>query len=304
MRTLVLLEAFKGHITASSMQAISAAQKIGAPIDAIVFGEASDAAQLPHVEKVFVYNIENAIAEPAALAIHSIVSDYTHVVAANDCQGKDILPRAAALSDMQPLTDIVTIESADTFARPVYAGAALENVQMTDAVKFITVRPSSFSKLENKGGNAQVEKREAPNWANNVSVSKVHSDASDRPKLETASIVISGGKAFKSRENFEKLLNPLAEKLHAAIGASRSAVDAEFAPNDAQIGQTGKIVAPEIYLAVGLSGAAQHVAGMQDSKKVFAINLDPDAPIFKVADYGIEADLFEVLPKLTEALSR
>ncbi|MFT8483140.1 electron transfer flavoprotein subunit alpha/FixB family protein [Gluconobacter oxydans] len=301
MTALVLLEVENGEVRQASRSALTAAAHFG-DVDAIVFGEgASAAAALPGVKRVLsVPALATDLAEPAADLLASIAKDYSHIVASASAGGKNILPRLAGLLDVQPVPDVVEIKDAETFVRPIYAGNALATVRSADSIKVLTIRSSSFDPAPKDGGSAAVETLEAPTSEKSVFV-KVELSASDRPELESARVVISGGKGMKDAANF-KLLEPIADKLNAAIGASRSAVDSGFAPNEMQVGQTGKIVAPELYIAVGLSGAIQHLAGMKDSRVIVAINTDPEAPIFRVADYGIVGDLFEVLPALEKAL--
>ncbi|MGC5748539.1 FAD-binding protein [Gluconobacter sp. NFX36] len=301
MTALVLLEVENGEVRQASRSALTAAARLG-DVDAIVFGEgASAAAALPGVKRVLsVPGLATDLAEPAADLLASIAKDYSHIVASASASGKNILPRLAGLLDVQPIPDVVEIKDAETFVRPIYAGNALATVRSSDAIKILTVRGSSFDPATKDGGSAPVETLDAPASEKSAFV-KVELSASDRPELEAARVVISGGKGMKDAANF-KLLEPIADKLNAAIGASRSAVDSGFAPNEMQVGQTGKIVAPELYIAVGLSGAIQHLAGMKDSRVIVAINTDPEAPIFRVADYGIVGDLFEVLPALEKAL--
>ncbi|MBS0982581.1 electron transfer flavoprotein subunit alpha/FixB family protein [Gluconobacter cerinus] len=301
MTALVLLEVENGEVRQASRSALTAAAHFG-DVDAIVFGEgASAAAALPGVKRVLsVPALATDLAEPAADLLASIAKDYSHILASASASGKNILPRLAGLLDVQPVPDVVEIKDAETFVRPIYAGNALATVRSADSIKVLTIRSSSFDPAPKDGGSAAVETLEAPTSEKSVFV-KVELSASDRPELESARVVISGGKGMKDAANF-KLLEPIADKLNAAIGASRSAVDSGFAPNEMQVGQTGKIVAPELYIAVGLSGAIQHLAGMKDSRVIVAINTDPEAPIFRVADYGIVGDLFEVLPALEKAL--
>ena len=301
MTALVLLEVENGEVRQASRSALTAAARFG-DVDAIVFGEgASAAAALPGVKRVLsVPALATDLAEPAADLLASIAKDYSHIVASASASGKNILPRLAGLLDVQPVPEVVEIKDAETFVRPIYAGNALATVRSADSIKVLTIRSSSFDPAPKDGGSAAVETLEAPASEKSVFV-KVELSASDRPELESARVVISGGKGMKDAANF-KLLEPIADKLNAAIGASRSAVDSGFAPNEMQVGQTGKIVAPELYIAVGLSGAIQHLAGMKDSRVIVAINTDPEAPIFRVADYGIVGDLFEVLPALEKAL--
>ena len=301
MTALVLVEVENGAVRQASCSAVAAASRFGA-VDAIVFGDgAQAAAALPGVTRVLsVPGLVNDLAEPAADLLAARAKDYSHIVAAASATGKNILPRLAGLLDVQPIPDVVEIKDAETFVRPIYAGNALATVRSADSIKVLTVRGSNFDPVAAEGGSATVETIEAPASEKSVFV-KVELSASDRPELESARVVISGGKGLKDAANF-KLLEPIADKLNAAIGASRAAVDSGFAPNEMQVGQTGKIVAPELYIAVGLSGAIQHLAGMKDSRVIVAINTDPEAPIFKVADYGIVGDLFEVLPTLEKAL--
>ncbi|AAW60644.1 FAD-binding protein [Gluconobacter oxydans] len=301
MTALVLIEVENGTVRQASRSAVAAASRFGA-VDAIVFGDgAQAAAALPGVTRVLsVPGLVNDLAEPAADLLAARAKDYSHIVAAASATGKNILPRLAGLLDVQPIPDVVEIKDADTFVRPIYAGNALATVRSSDSIKVLTIRGSNFDPVAAEGGSAAIETVEAPASEKSVFV-KVELSASDRPELESARVVISGGKGMKDAANF-KLLEPIADKLNAAIGASRAAVDSGFAPNEMQVGQTGKIVAPELYIAVGLSGAIQHLAGMKDSRVIVAINADPEAPIFKVADYGIVGDLFEVLPELEKAL--
>jgi len=310
MTALVLLEHAGSDIKQPSRSAVAAAEKLG-EIHALVVGNgigpaAQAAAKLPGVAKVLVADAphyDHALAEPVAALLVALAPGYSHLLAAATAVGKNIMPRVAALLDAQPISDIAGVVDADTFVRPIYAGNALATVQSADAKKVITVRAASFDPVAAEGGNATVEPAPA---AADPGVSRFISaelSKSERPELTAARVVISGGRGMQSGDNF-KLLEPIADKLGAAVGASRAAVDAGFVPNDYQVGQTGKIVAPELYVAVGISGAIQHLAGMKDSKVIVAINKDEEAPIFQVADYGLVADLFVALPELAKELER
>jgi len=309
MTTLVLADHDNNVIKASTLAAITAAQKIGGDIHVLVAGQGcagagAAAAKIAGVAKVRVADsalYANLLAEPMAALIVSLAGDYSHIVSAATTSGKNVLPRVAALLDMAQISDISEVVSADTFVRPIYAGNALATVQSKDAKKIITVRTSTFDKAAAEGGSAAVEQ---VNAATDPGLSSFVGQAlskSERPELTSAKIVVSGGRGMGSGENF-KLIEALADKLGAGIGASRAAVDAGFVPNDMQVGQTGKIIAPELYIAVGISGAIQHLAGMKDSKVIVAINKDEEAPIFSVADYGLVGDLFQVVPELTKSL--
>ncbi|MBR0558978.1 FAD-binding protein [Neokomagataea anthophila] len=304
MTALVLLEIENGTVRQASRSAITAASAFG-PVDVLVLGAGAEiAARLPGVTRVrHAESLSDAVAEPAAALLAEIASDYTHIVSAASAVGKNILPRLAGLLDVQPIPDVVAIKDAETFVRPIYAGNALATIRSSDSIKILTVRGANFDAVANEGGSAAIEAVSLSSASNvpAVDLISVNLSTSERPELESARVVISGGKGLKDAENF-KLLEPVADKLGAAIGASRAAVDSGFAANELQVGQTGKIVAPELYIAVGLSGAIQHLAGMKDSRVIVAINLDPEAPIFRVADYGLVADLFTVLPELEHAL--
>ncbi len=309
MTSLVLAEHDNAGIKAATLSAVTAAKAMGGDIHILVAGKdcakaAAAAAKIEGVAKVRVADADvyaHQLAEPLAALIVSLAGDYSHLIAPATTTGKNVMPRVAALLDVAQISDISAVVSADTFIRPIYAGNALATVQSKDAKKVITVRGSSFDKAKAEGGNAAIENVAA---AADPGVSKFVSQAlskSERPELTSARIVVSGGRGMGSGENF-KIIDALADKLGAAVGASRAAVDAGFVPNDYQVGQTGKIVAPELYIAVGISGAIQHLAGMKDSKVIVAINKDPEAPIFQVADYGLVGDLFQVVPELTKSL--
>ncbi len=309
MTNLVIADHDNTAIKPATLSAITAAQKIGGDIHVLVAGQncaaaAAAAAKIGGVSKVRVADAAqyaNALAEPLSALIVSVAGDYSHVLHAATTQGKNVMPRVAALLDVAQISDISAVVSADTFVRPIYAGNALATVQSKDAKKVITVRTSTFDKASAEGGSAAVENVAA---AADPGVSSFVSAAlskSERPELTSAKIVVSGGRGMGSGDNF-KIIDALADKLGAAVGASRAAVDAGFVPNDYQVGQTGKIVAPELYIAVGISGAIQHLAGMKDSKVIVAINKDAEAPIFQVADYGLVGDLFTVVPELTKSL--
>ena len=309
MTALVLLDYDATGIKQPSRSAVAAAAKLG-EVHGLVAGEnvgatAQAAANIAGVTKVLVADgpaYAHALAEPLAALIVSLTGDYSHVLASATEVGKNVMPRAAALLDSQPISDISEVIDADTFVRPIYAGNALATVKSADAKKFITVRAASFDAVPAEGGFASIENVTA--LAAGDSSQYISSDLSksERPELTAAKIIISGGRGMQNGENFTKLIDPVADKLGAAVGASRAAVDAGYVPNDYQVGQTGKIVAPELYIAIGISGAIQHLAGMKDSKVIVAINKDEDAPIFQVADYGLVGDLFTILPELDKAL--
>ncbi|AQT05062.1 FAD-binding protein [Acetobacter persici] len=307
MTALVLLDHEEGRIRKSALSAVTAAAQLG-DVHVLVAGDAAVAqvaAAISGVSKVLHAadaQYAHELAEPLAALIVSLAGGYEQIIAAAGAVGKNVLPRAAALLDVQPIPEVVRIVDAETFVRPIYAGNALATVRSSDAKKVLTVRGSAFDAAPAEGGSAPVE-AVAPAATPNVSeFVAVHLSESERPELESARVVVSGGRGLQSEEKFH-ILEPLADKLGAAIGASRAAVDSGFVPNEFQVGQTGKIVAPELYLAFGISGAIQHLAGMKDSRVIVAVNKDPEAPIFQVADYGIEGDLFEVVPALTAALS-
>ena len=308
MSILVLADLHEGQLAGATAHVVAAAQAIGGDIDVLVAGEgvqaaADAAAKLDGVRKVRV--ADNAVyahqlAEPMGALLVDLAGDYTHVLASASTTGKNVLPRLAAMKDVSQLSDVIGVESADTFLRPIYAGNAIATVKSDDALKVITVRTTAFDAV-GQGGSAAVEAVAFAADNSQSSFVKEELAQSDRPELGGAKVVISGGRGMGNGENF-KLLDGIADKLGAAIGASRAAVDAGFVPNDMQVGQTGKIVAPELYIAVGISGAIQHLAGMKDSKVIVAINKDDEAPIFQVADYGLVGDLFEILPELESKL--
>ena len=308
MSILVIAEHDNSSLKPATGSTIAAAQAIGGDIELLVAGSAcqaaaESAAQLSGVSKVIVADnpcYEHQLAESMAPLVVELGKNATHILAAATTTGKNLLPRVAALLGVAQISDIIQVQSPDTFVRPIYAGSALATVQSTDPIKVITVRTTAFDEVAS-GGSAPVE---ATDFVVEQALSSFVGEqlsASERPELTAASIIISGGRGMQNGENFV-LLEKVADKLGAAIGASRAAVDAGFVPNDYQVGQTGKIVAPDLYIAVGISGAIQHLAGMKDSKVIVAINKDEEAPIFQVADYGLVADLFKVLPELEQAL--
>ncbi len=311
MPVLLLAEVSNGKLNEATAKALSAAMVLGEPIHALVAGEkveaaAQAAAKLDGVEKVLLADdaaYAHQLAEPMAALLVSLAANYSALIGPATSAGKNVMPRAAALLDVMQISDIVKVVAPDIFERPIYAGNAIETVQSSDAKKVITVRTASFQ-ASGEGGSAPIE-RIPPAAAPEVSSFRDESIAkSERPELAAAKIIISGGRGMRNAENFAALIEPIAGKLGAAIGASRAAVDAGYAPNDLQVGQTGKIVAPDLYIAVGISGAIQHLAGMKDSKVIVAINKDEEAPIFQIADYGLVGDLFEILPKLNEELAK
>jgi electron transfer flavoprotein alpha subunit len=309
MTILLLAENDASGLSDQTAKALTAASKIGGDVHVLVAGAgakaaADAAAKLSGVSKVLVAedaSLTNNLAEPLADLIVSLSASYDVIVGPATTSAKNVLPRVAALLDVMQISEIVEVVSADTFKRPIYAGNAIQTVQSTDAKKVITVRTASFA-AAGEGGSATVETVSA---AGNPGVSSFVSDAlasSERPELTSAKVIISGGRALGSSEKFQEVILPVADKLGAAVGASRAAVDAGYAPNDWQVGQTGKVVAPDLYIAVGISGAIQHLAGMKDSKVIVAINKDEEAPIFQVADIGLVGDLFKIVPELTEKL--
>ena len=311
MATLLLADHDNQSIKDTTARALSAAVALGAPVTVLVAGHnaraaADVAATFAGVAKVVLVDdalYANQLAEPMAALIVSMASSYSAIVSASTTSGKNIMPRVAALLDVMQISDVIRVVSADTFERPIYAGNALQTVQSSDKIKVLTIRTASFA-AANTGGSASVETAQA---AANPSISSFKGEALaklDRPELTSAKIIVSGGRAMANSENFKTYIEPVANRLNAAMGASRAAVDAGYAPNDWQVGQTGKVVAPDLYVAVGISGAIQHLAGMKDSKVIVAINKDEEAPIFQVADYGLVADLFTALPELDQELAK
>ena len=309
MSILVIAEHNNESLNAATLNVVTAAQAIGGDVDILVAGSncggaAGEAAQVAGVSKVLSADnaaYANQLAENIAPLVAEVAGGYSHVLFAATTTGKNIAPRAAALLDSQAISEIISVESADTFKRPIYAGNIIATVQSSDAIKVVTVRGTAFDAAAASGGSAAVE---AVGSAHDAGVSSFVSEEmakSDRPDLASADIVVSGGRGMGSGENFA-LVEALADKLGGAVGASRAAVDAGFVPNDLQVGQTGKIVAPNLYIAIGISGAIQHLAGMKDSKVIVAINKDEEAPIFQVADYGLVADLFDAVPEMTSQL--
>ena len=305
MTSLVLAEHDNASLKAATLAAITAAQKVGGDIHILVAGKgcgavAQAAAKIAGVAKVRVADADQyaqGLAEPLAALIVGLAGDYSHLLAPATTSGKNVMPRVAALLDVAQISDISAVVSADTFIRPIYAGNALATVQSKDAKKVITVRGSTFDKAKADGGSAAVENVSAAADPGLSTFVSAELSKSERPELTSARIVVSGGRGMGSGENF-KIIEALADKLGAGVGASRAAVDAGFVPNDYQVGQTGKIVAPDLYVAVGISGAIQHLAGMKDSKVIVAVNKDEEAPIFQIADYGLVGDLFKVVPEL------
>ncbi len=310
MSILVIAEHNNTDLNIATLATLAAAENIGSDIHLLVMGSncqsvAEQAATCPSVKKVLKADdagLEHPTAESLAAVVVANAEGYTHILASATTSGKNFMPRIGAKLDVQPISDIISVESEDTFKRPIYAGNAIATVQSSDPVKVITVRGTGFDAAESTGGSAAIEDIDvSAHISTNSTFLSQELTVSERPELTAASIIISGGRGMQSGENFH-LLEAIADKLGAAVGASRAAVDAGFVPNDYQVGQTGKIVAPDLYIAVGISGAIQHLAGMKDSKVIVAINKDEEAPIFQVADYGLVADLFKVLPELNEAL--
>ena len=311
MSILVVAENSNNEIKSSTLNSIAAASIINEDIHLVIIGNkceevAKKAASIEKVKKVIHIDdpqYENSIAENIAPVIVSLSEKYTHILAPASTFGKNVMPRIAALLDLSQISDVIRIENEDTFVRPIYAGNAFATVQSIDNKKIITIRPTSFDAVSREGGNANIEKISFNTDQKLVEFIGREESTSERPELGTARIVISGGRGLQSSENFS-MINEIADKLNAAVGASRAAVDAGYVSNDYQVGQTGKVVVPDLYIAVGISGAIQHLAGMKESKIIVAINKDEEAPIFNIADYGLNADLFEALPQLSQELDK
>jgi len=310
MAALVIAEHDNQSLKSATLNAVAAALQCSPEVDVLVAGSSADAAasaaaQIAGVRKVIqvdAVSLADQLAEPLAAQILAIANGYGHILAPATANGKNVLPRVAAKLDVAQLSDVIKVVSPDTFERPIYAGNAIATVQSTDPVKVITVRTTGFDPVAASGGSAVVEKQAATEVFGGSSFVGRELTKSDRPELTAAKIIVSGGRGLGSGEKYQEIIAPLADKLGAALGASRAAVDAGYVPNDYQVGQTGKIVAPQLYVAVGISGAIQHLAGMKDSKVIVAINKDPEAPIFSVADYGLVADLNTAVPELTNLL--
>jgi len=311
MAVLVLAEHDHKTVRKATLNAVSAAQKLG-EVHVLVAGHqageaAKAAAQIAGVKKVLhadAAHLKDFLAENVSSLLVSLGKNYSHLLAPATSNGKNIMPRVAALLDVQQISDITAVESADTFVRPIYAGNAMATVKSKDAIKVITVRTTAFDAAGSSGSNAEIQNVQVPADSGLSQFVSREVSKSERPELTAAKIIVSGGRGMANGENFKKVLEPLADKLGAGMGASRAAVDAGFVPNDWQVGQTGKIVAPDLYVAVGISGAIQHLAGMKDSRVIVAINKDEEAPIFQVADYGIVGDLFQIVPQLVEELKK
>ena len=311
MSVLLIAEHNNKELKSFTLNAVTAASQMDNDVHALVIGHncgdaAKAASELPLVKKVITVeaaHYENFLAENFAPVIVKLANNYSHIVCSANTFGKNLMPRIAAKLDTSQVSDIIKVESSDTFIRPIYAGNAFATVKSTDEKKCITIRPTSFDPCESSGGSAPIETAETGEEFSLTKFIKREEIKSDRPELGTARIVVSGGRGMQSGDNF-KLITSIADKLNAAIGASRAAVDAGYISNDHQVGQTGKVVVPDLYIAVGISGAIQHLAGMKESKVIVAINKDGEAPIFSVADYGLEADLFEALPQFLEELNK
>jgi electron transfer flavoprotein alpha subunit len=312
MTTLLLAEHDNQHLNEATAKVLSGALALGGDVHVLVAGKgagavAAEAGALAGVSKVLLAEadaLEHALAEPLAALIVSLAGPYDAIVAAATTTGKNVLPRVAALLDVMQVSDVIEVLGPDTFRRPIYAGNALQTVRATDAKKVLTLRTASFPAAAAGGGSAPVENVAAPADPGLSSFVENRLSSSERPELASAKIIISGGRALGSKEKFMEVMLPIADRIGAAVGASRAAVDAGYAPNDWQVGQTGKIVAPDLYIACGISGAIQHLAGMKDSKVIVAINKDAEAPIFQVADYGLVGDLFTILPELQAELEK
>jgi len=311
MSVLLIAEHNNKELKAFTLNAVTAASQIDTDVHALVIGNncadvAKAASQLPPVKKVIsieAAHYENFIAENFAPVVIKLAENYSHIVCSANTFGKNLMPRIAAKLDTSQISDIIKVQSPDTFVRPIYAGNAFATVKTSDSKKCVTIRPTSFDPCESSGGSAPIESVEAGEEFVSTKFIKREEIKSDRPELGTARVVVSGGRGMQNGDNF-KLITAIADKLNAAIGASRAAVDAGYISNDHQVGQTGKVVVPDLYIAVGISGAIQHLAGMKESKVIVAINKDGEAPIFSVADYGLEADLFEALPQFLEELNK
>jgi electron transfer flavoprotein alpha subunit len=309
MSVLLLVEHGDGKVRDATLPAVTAAAKLG-EVHALVAGSnvggiAEEASKIAGVAKVLVADaphLDRELAENVAPVVAKLMADYDAFVAPATTFGKNIAPRVAALIDVMQIGDVIAVEDSNTFVRPIYAGNAIATVRSSDSKKVITVRGTAFEKAAREGGNASIEQADAGSDASVSSFVGLEASESERPELTSARIIVSGGRAFGSAEQFHGLLDKLADKLGAAVGASRAAVDAGYAPNDYQVGQTGKIVAPDLYIAIGISGAIQHLAGMKDAKTIVAINKDEEAPIFQIADIGLVGDLFKIVPELTEKL--
>ncbi len=311
MPVLLVAEHDNSALNPATAKAMSAAQAIDADVHVLVAGKgcagvADEAAAIEGASKVLLADapqLEHQLAEEMAALLEPLAKNYSAVLAPATTTGKNYMPRLAALLDVAQVSDIIAVKAADTFERPIYAGNAIQTVQSSDPVKIITVRTTAFPEA-GQGGSAAVEVIDAPAPAGLSDFVGEELSESDRPELASAKVVVSGGRALGSSENFTKFIEPLASQLNAAVGASRAAVDAGYVPNDYQVGQTGKVVAPELYIAIGISGAIQHLAGMKDSKVIVAINKDEEAPIFQLADYGLVGDLFEIVPELQSELQK
>jgi len=310
MSALVIAEHNNLFLNAATLHTITAAVQCGGDVDVLIAGNAADAvateaSKIVGVHKVIhidASDLGDQLAEPLAAQILAIANQYSHILAPATASGKNVMPRVAAKLDVAQISDITKIVSSDTFERPIYAGNAIATVQSIDPIKVITVRTTSFDPVRVSGGSAEITKLAPVSSPGKSDFISRDLNQSERPELAGAKIIVSGGRGLGSGEAYQELVLPLADKLGAALGASRAAVDAGYVPNDYQVGQTGKIVAPDLYIAIGISGAIQHLAGMKGSKVIVAINKDPDAPIFSVADYGLVADLFTAVPELTKAI--